>query len=224
MSRRGPEQVQQVQTGAGTRPMSPVSGRERQPSLAWRGPRVKPGRRLCNLGNTIYRNARGGRCGLLARNLPLFDPLLNRGQWIPPPDRCSRGPLSAGMAGISREAFHPSTPDDQALGAGCRDGGSNLALRGGAPRPRTTGRTGRTMGVRTVNPGGWRPSTWTGRTLRAASSLSQPLLRGVQPIKRPPESSGASGNWVQTLPSRGSPAAVHARNRRPRGRFPAMIC
>ena len=64
------------------------------------------------------------------------------------------------------------------------------------------------------------PSTWTGRTLRAATSRLQPLLRGVRPLKRPPERSGAAGNRVQTLPSRASPSAVQARSRWPRGRFP----
>jgi hypothetical protein len=187
--------------------LRPVSGRERQPSLAWRGSkRAKPGQRLCNLRNTIYRDAR--RRGAITSRQEAGHPRPFLGQ-VPSP-ATPRRPISAGMADISRKAFRPSTPAALATRAGCRDGGSNLALRGATPRGRTTGRTGRTMGVRTVTPGGWRRPTWRGRTLRAASFRAQPLLREMQPLKRPPEPRGASGNRAQALPSGASSSLVEA--------------
>jgi hypothetical protein len=115
-----------------------------------RGAEDQAGERLCNLRNTILRLT----CW---REASTFRPesAHNRhflGQVAS--GATPRRPLSAGMAGISRKAFHPSTPDDRAHGAGCRDGGPNIALRGAAPRPRTTDRTGRTMGYARLIPVG----------------------------------------------------------------------
>ena len=67
-------------------------------------------------------------------------------------------------------------------------------------------------------PVGGDPRPWRAGRCGPPPRCLNPCSGGMQPLKRPPVRSGASGNWVNTLPSRGRPSAVHARYRRPRGR------
>ena len=162
--------------------MRPVSGRERQPSLAWRESK-RPSRGDDFVISGIQSSATPAVEGTG------FSPGSCPSTVFPGQEAVGvtpRRPLSAGMAGISRKAFHPSTPDAQALGAGCRDGGSDLALRGAAPRPPTTGRTGRTMGVRTVTPGGCSPRPGRAGRCGPRPRCLNPCSGGCNPSKDPP--------------------------------------
>jgi hypothetical protein len=121
-------QVQQVQKGAGSRPVGPVSGRERQPSLAWReSKRPSRGDDFVISGIQSPATPAGGKPVSPARRLATHGPFLARWHRVSPLDARRPGPRGR----LPGRRFRPRP-------AGCNpstaDNGSDRSNEGGLRR------------------------------------------------------------------------------------------